>query len=969
MRQFALQGLKASSADELADAPPAAKQLVQLLNEHRAESAATAAARDVQALLADADDELKDAYSQHLLVLLLATVWGCNVTTPTGAFTLAQVSNLLKSRGWPTAHVAAVVETMIRAGVIRVLQGPQQQQMLQQQHQQEQQWAWPEPPGVWPAPAAAVPAAATADAQQQGEQLPAWADCLLLLPDVRVNKLMKSVGEVTSFLATATPAAVTEVLKTLACNCQLLTVPKEQQQQLQQQQRQLVAGKATQDERNRVGAVANAWSVMINAAVRDVVAGYGVTVQQLLRFIRGLCPALQQQLLGPSSCNQQRQRLEELLQQLEGVVKAVPVRIKDKRQKSLLGPPFGVFAVNKLFLFKHQTGGDAANNVHSDPAAASALTTYTAGCVPNADAVARSIHVLAAAAAASDTAAVAAAVEAARREQQQQLDRHVQQQGGQPQHSAVHQLKPPVVACLSLSQHLSLPAVVVQWLVQCEQLKLLQQPGAADGDASAAASAAAAAAAAGRHDSKRQRVSTDGTAAGDAAAAAGEPGDGSASKRQKRGQGVDVEVDALHIDELPPAAAAAVAGGSSSSGGLKDAVMTDAGAAAEHEADLDALYDAEEQRRQHIAALEAQEDAIAAAELAALDAVDPAAENTTAGQPLGFERGASSHQGGDGGDGTGVGSDSAAAAIAAEGSDMQLLLPEDDSNGEDEGLGEEEEGLGEGDGQDDHDNDQDDDMGFDGAAAAAADGDDGGSDGGGGGGQGDGAEGGDADSDGEGGAADGAGSGSEEAEDELDWEDEEEDEFSQDGADGGEFEGDFGSEDDSEGWATDDEADGQLQLGITGLEEDLEAVPTAAAEEAAEVAAAAETAAAMQQSRAAAEAAGQQIRGRLPLYSKLKAALAAARGTKPAAAAGSSGGSQQQQQQQQQQPSRLHVELLQFASAAAPCAVERLFVEKALQQLQAAADGLWGAAKPEALLFGSQVSCLWVHSNSNCRHQ
>ena len=85
--------------------------------------------------------------------------------------------------------------------------------------------------------------------------------------------------------------------------------------------------------------------------------------------------------------------------------------------------------------------------------------------------------------------------------------------------------------------------------------------------------------------------------------------------------------------------------------------------------------------------------------------------------------------------------------------------------------------------------------------------------------------------------------------------------------------------------------------------------------------------------------------GRAPLYAKLQAALSRA---SQEGWAGSSSS--------QQQPfSQLHGELLQFASAAAPCAVEQLILERALQQLQDTADSLWPNGSPEAQLFGSQV--------------
>jgi hypothetical protein len=105
----------------------------------------------------------------------------------------------------------------------------------------------------------------------------------------------------------------------------------------------------------------------------------------------------------------------------------------------------------------------------------------------------------------------------------------------------------------------------------------------------------------------------------------------------------------------------------------------------------------------------------------------------------------------------------------------------------------------------------------------------------------------------------------------------------------------------------------------------------------------------MAHSAAAAAAAGQQVRGRAPLYGKLHTALTKAR--QAGAAAGSSGSSGSQQQQ----PSRLHQELVQFASVAAPCALDRLIVERALQQLQGTVDNLWPGQYSKAQLFGSQV--------------
>jgi hypothetical protein len=86
------------------------------------------------------------------------------------------------------------------------------------------------------------------------------------------------------------------------------------------------------------------------------------------------------------------------------------------------------------------------------------------------------------------------------------------------------------------------------------------------------------------------------------------------------------------------------------------------------------------------------------------------------------------------------------------------------------------------------------------------------------------------------------------------------------------------------------------------------------------------------------------------------AAAAATGGSNGSTGSNGSNGGAPQQQQQQQGPSRLHYELLQFAAAAVPCAVERLVVSQALQQLQQVVGGLWPQAASEALLFGSQVS-------------
>jgi hypothetical protein len=191
------------------------------------------------------------------------------------------------------------------------------------------------------------------------------------------------------------------------------------------------------------------------------------------------------------------------------------------------------------------------------------------------------------------------------------------------------------------------------------------------------------------------------------------------------------------------------------------------------------------------------------------------------------------------------------------------------------------------------------------------------------------------------------------------------DDSSQDDEDDGEFGYELDSEDDSEAWATDDEADGQLQLGITGLGGDDDSAAAAAGEggdgsDAAADAAAEASTATQHAAAAAAAAAGAQVRGRSPLYQKLLAALNKAREGDAAAGGsnGSNGGNIVQKLQLEhllRQPSRLHHELLHFAAAAAPSAVERLVVESAMQQLQQAADKAWPAHGPEALLFGSQV--------------
>jgi len=1055
MRQLALSGIKAFTAAALAETPKPAQQLTQLLSNHKAASQAAAAAAaaaeqasDGHKLLADAGEaDAAATYSQHAMVLLLSAVWACHLTVPSGAFTFSQLTDALAAKGWPTAHAAAAVDAMIRAGTIKVWSSSSNPD---QQQQQQQQWAWPAAPGTWPAAAASTPPAAAPSTAQPLQQLqqrqqqplpqqpPAWTDCLLLLPDPRVKNLMKAVDDVTPYLEAATPAAAVELAMTLEYSCQLLNEPnKDAQKSIQAKRLQLLNNTPTMDERNKIIGLSGSWATMISAAARDLSTAHGVTLQQLLRFIKGLNPELQQQLLGSSSSSdeQQQQRLQGLLMQLQEVVKAVPVRIKDKRQKSLLGPPFGVFAAMPLPVFRQQRGGNVAQQQHADPAAAARLTRYAVGIVPNAEAVGRSIQLLLAGAKATTAAAVQEALTEAQQQQQQQLQQHQAHLQQQPQHGLLLQLKPPVTACLTVSTTLNLPAVVVQWLLQGEQIRQQQeqqqqeqqqqeqqqqeqQQGNGSGggavqrkdskrarDGSAGADAATPATGAASNDTAAAAAAAaSATAAVEGAAAAAEAaGDEAPGKRQKRDprqqqeqqqeQSRRDDADALHLDALhsphqaaaaaadsdkaaaaTPVPAAAPADQHISAGGSpaptaaaaagstqQDADMAEA-AAVEHqdvEADLDALYDAEELRKQleeqrdaaaaaELAALQAEEDAAAAAELAALDAGP--GQNTAGMASTGLEAGSSR---------------GAVAAAAGGGADVDADMADADDAEAGQELGSDDEDDGDGDvGEDEYEDDQgsdgddddddagdDDDMGAGGAAAA---------DGSGGGGGSDEEYGGDAGPDGTGSFDAGAGSDAPTA---GAADDEDEDDSEADPEDEGEFQGELGSEDGSDAWATDDEADGQLQLGITGLdgnedecddEDEGEAADALAA--AAEEKAAQEAAAAMQKaSAAAAAAAGQSVRGSLPLYSKLLAALAKARKLDTANAASSDSSAHPPQQQR---PSRLHAELLQFASAAAPCAVERLFVETALQQLQGVAQQLWHQEKPEAVLFGSQVSGL-----------